>query len=186
MAQSGADDSRKAEHIEALISQVAAFPDAAARTQMQELVRALLDLYGDALARMLELTAEAPSAGDSLIEAFASDELVRSLLLLHGLHPLDTETRVRRAVDDARAYVERHGGSVELLGIVDDVARVRLRSGGASCSASAQQLQDTVEALIYAAAPELEEVRIEGSIPSSRLITLSRAPRRAGASRPVR
>ncbi len=189
MAHSGADESGRAARIDTLVQQIAAISDPAARTQVEELVCALLELYGDGLARMLELAAAVPEPGDRLIEAFANDDLVGALLLLHGLHPLDVETRVRRAVDDARVYIERHGGSVELIGVGDGVARVRLRAGGPSCSASARQLQDMLEEAIYAAAPELDEVRVEGAVPASSLITLSRAPRRAsaeaGASRPV-
>ena len=188
MAHSGADESGRAARIDLLVQQIAAISDPATRAQVEELVRALLELYGDGLARMLELAA-ASEPGDRLIEAFANDEFVGALLLLHGLHPLDVETRVRRAVEDARTSIERHGGSVELIGVGDGVARVRLRAGGPSCSASARQLQDMLEEAIYATAPELDEVRVEGVAPASRLITLSRAPRRAsaeaGASRQV-
>ena len=38
------------------------------------------------------------------------------LLLLHGLHPVPLEARVRAALDEVRPYLESHGGDVELLG----------------------------------------------------------------------
>ena len=40
--------------------------------------------------------------------------------------PGDLETRVREALDEVRPYMESHGGDVELLGIEDGVARLRL------------------------------------------------------------
>ena len=45
--------------------------------------------------------------------------MVGGLLMLHGLHPLDLETRVRQALDQVRPYLRSHGGNVELLGVSD-------------------------------------------------------------------
>lgn len=185
MAQSSADDVRRAAQIETLLQQLATIPDPATRAQVEEFAQALLALYGDGLARMLEITAATPGAGDALIAAFADDELVGSLLLLHGLHPLDLETRVQRAVADARTYVERYGGTLELVSLTGNVARLRLQAGGPRCSVTARQLQDAVEEMLYAAAPDLDGVRVEGAATASGLITLSRATRRASASHPV-
>ena len=46
--------------------------------------------------------------------ALAGDELVEHLLLLHGLHPVSVEERVREALDGVRPYLGSHGGDVEL------------------------------------------------------------------------
>src|SRR5918911_2322999 len=56
-------------------------------------VQALVELYGEALARFV--------AGADPVE----DELLSHLLLVHDLHPVDVETRVRRAIDDVRPYL---------------------------------------------------------------------------------
>ena len=55
----------------------------------------------------------------ALAEALAGDELVAHLLLLHGLHPVPLEERVRGALDEVRPYLDSHGGDVELLGVED-------------------------------------------------------------------
>jgi Fe-S cluster biogenesis protein NfuA len=141
---------------------------------MEELIQSLLDLFGDGLARILELTEQSP-AGDALLGAFAGDELIGSLLLLYGLHPDDVETRVNHAVDGVRGYIEKQGGSIVLVGITNGVAHVRLSGSCSGCSSSTSALQPLVEDAIYAAAPDLEGVRIEDpAAPAPALITLSR------------
>ena len=50
-------------------------------------------------------------------DQLTGDELVASVLLLHGLHPVDLETRVRGALEKTRPYLKSHGGNVELVGI---------------------------------------------------------------------
>ncbi len=54
---------------------------------------------------------------DDLLDRLAADDLVASLLAVHGLHPYDVETRVARALDGVRPYLGSHGGDVELLGL---------------------------------------------------------------------
>lgn len=165
----------RAERIETLLQAIAELPDPRVRAQMEELIQSLLDLFGDGLARVLELTEQSP-AGDELLGAFAGDELIGSLLLLYGLHPDDLETRVARAVEGVRGYVEKHGGSIALAGITDGIAHVRLSESCTGCSSSASTLQPLVEDAIYAAAPDLEGVRVEDPAAPAppQLITLSR------------
>ena len=59
------------------------------------------------------------------VDAVARDDLVASLLLVHGLHPHDVTTRVRTALDSVRPYLESHGGDVDLLDIHGSVVRLR-------------------------------------------------------------
>ena len=54
-------------------------------------------MYGEGLSRLLERTADTEASGITLIESFADDDLLGSLLFLHGLHPIDIETRIVRA-----------------------------------------------------------------------------------------
>src|SRR2546421_6044964 len=78
------------QRVEALVAAVEQGKDPAARLAAQDLVPTLLDVHAAALARLLEFL---PEAG---LDACAADELVSHVLLLHGLHPWDLETRVRR------------------------------------------------------------------------------------------
>ncbi|MDX6511661.1 MAG: hypothetical protein QOE36_1165 [Gaiellaceae bacterium] len=115
-----------------------------------ELVGALVDLYGEALARLL--------AGADPVE----DELLSHLLLLHDLHPDDVETRIRQALDDVRPYLGSHGGDVELLGVEDGVAHLRLGGTCNGCPSSAVTLQNAIETAVLKAAPDVERIEAEG------------------------
>ena len=99
-----------------------------------ELVQALVDLYGEGLARIV-------AYDPACIAGVADDELVSHLLLLHGLHPVPLEQRVRGALDDVRPYLEQHGGDVELLGVEGGIARLRLEGSCNGCPSSTATLE---------------------------------------------
>jgi Fe-S cluster biogenesis protein NfuA/nitrite reductase/ring-hydroxylating ferredoxin subunit len=130
------------------------------RERAEELLRLVADLYGAGLERLLELTYDAGALDDDLLAAFAADELVSGLLLVHGLHPYPVEERVGRALDEVRPYMGTHGGDVELIDITEDgVVRLRLLGSCDGCASSAVTLELAVRDAIEAAAPEV--VRIE-------------------------
>ena len=160
---------RRAERIEALIQEVSEFSDPHARDIAEELVQALLDLYGEGLARILELTVEAGAPGYKIIESLAGDDLVGSLLLLHELHPRDIETRVVGALEEVRPYLKSHGGNVELVSVEDGVARLRLEGSCHGCPSSTMTLKLTIEEAIFKAAPDLDRLEVEGVTEPPRL-----------------
>jgi Fe-S cluster biogenesis protein NfuA len=96
------------------------------------------------------------------------DDLVSSLLLLYGLHPLDLPTRIFQALEKTRPYLHSHGGNVEFVRL-SDAGAVTLRLGGScnSCAPSAATLQSAVEQAIYDAAPDVTVIVIEGAIQDS-------------------
>ena len=119
-------------------------------------MQALLDLYGEGLARIVG--AASPDAR----RRSPSDELVAHLLLLHGLHPVPLEERVRGALDEVRPYLESHGGDVELLG-VDGRRRAAAAAGRCNgCPSSAVTLKLAIEDAIQQAAPDVERDRGRG------------------------
>ncbi|MBA2284896.1 MAG: NifU family protein [Ktedonobacteraceae bacterium] len=162
MPQEVQPSQRQAQRIETLIQEIAAFPDPHARATAEELVRALVDMYGEALARLLEMTAEAEVAGLALIDSFASDELLSSVFLVHGLHPLDIETRIMQALDEVRPYLKSHGGNVEFVRVEDGIAHLRLEGSCHGCSGSTMTLKLTIEEAISRAAPDLNGLQVEG------------------------
>jgi Fe-S cluster biogenesis protein NfuA/nitrite reductase/ring-hydroxylating ferredoxin subunit len=127
-----------------------------------ELVQALLDLYGEGLARVVAHAAARDEDG-ALAAAFAGDELVSHLLLLHGLHPVPLEARVRGALAEVRPYLESHGGDVELLGIEEGIVRLALRGSCDGCASSAATLKLAIEDAIQRAAPDVDAVVAEGT-----------------------
>ena len=90
------------------------------------------------------------------------DPLVESLLLLHGLHPLDVDARIQRALDQVRPYLGSHAGGVQYLGVSDGVARLRLEGSCDGCPSSTVTVQLAIEGAVQDAAPEVTEVVVEG------------------------
>jgi Fe-S cluster biogenesis protein NfuA/nitrite reductase/ring-hydroxylating ferredoxin subunit len=162
MPQKVQEHNHLAARIDTLVQEVAAFPDPQARATAQELIQALLDMYGEALARLLEITAQTEASGLELIDTFASDDLLSSLFMLHGLHPLDIETRVMQALDEVRPYLKSHGGNVEFVKVEDGIAHLRLEGSCHGCPGSTMTLKLAIEEAIYKAAPDLDGLQVEG------------------------
>jgi Fe-S cluster biogenesis protein NfuA len=153
---------KRMERIESLIQAAERFVDPVAQAQTRELVQALLDLHGAALERMLEQLAESGPAGLAAIGMLARNELVGSLLLLHGLHPLDLETRVCQGLEKLRPSLLSTGGDVELLGCDDGVVRVRFMETGEEFSPPPIPLKSMIEEAIWDKAPDAKAIDIEG------------------------
>lgn len=149
--------------IEGLLEDLETLPDPVARTTATEVVEALLELYGTGLTRLVEILAAHDDG--TLAQALAGDELVAHLLLLHGLHPVPVEDRVRDALREVLPYLESHGGSVELVAVEGGVVRLRLQGSCSGCPSSAMTLKLAIEDAILSAAPDVEEVRAEGLAP---------------------
>ena len=159
-----------AERVEALLAELDAVPDGPARATAAALVQALLDLYGDGLARLVGYMAE--NDDGTLADALSGDELVAPLLILHGLHPVPLDRRVLGALDEVRPYLETHGGNVELLGLDEGVVRLQLQGSCSGCPSSAVTLKQAVEEAIHKAAPDVTEIVAEDAPPQPALIQL--------------
>jgi hypothetical protein len=135
--------------------------DAPGRTVAIDLLQAVLDFHAASLDRMLEITAEQGNNAQSndLIEQFASDDLISSMLLLHDLHPDDLETRVHRAVGKLAGMFRSLGAELSLLSI--ETGRVRLHFESAR-PWSGTPVRASVENALLQAAPEISTVIIEG------------------------
>ncbi|NMO52287.1 hypothetical protein HH310_13905 [Actinoplanes sp. TBRC 11911] len=114
----------------------------------EDLVRAVTDLYGAGLERMLDLLDSCGALTDPVVSALAADELVAGLLLVHGLHPYDAVSRVCSALA---------GTGAALVSLSPDgVCRVRIPPG--------HRPPGLAEA-IEAAAPEVTRIEIEQPAP---------------------
>ncbi|GCE30461.1 hypothetical protein KDA_59450 [Dictyobacter alpinus] len=149
---------QRAEHIEALIQDLATLSDPRARSMAQELVQSILTMYGDCLTRMLELSGQQQDNGPALIAAFGEDELVGPLLLLHGLHPVDMQTRIQRVLEQQRPLLKKHDGDVELVRIEAGIGYFNFKGSCQGCAASNNKLLRSIEEAIYQAAPELDDI----------------------------
>ncbi|KOV60514.1 NifU family protein [Streptomyces sp. MMG1121] len=155
------------ERIAALLDEVARTADPQVRATAEELVRTLVEFYGEGLSRAVRLLGNAPHGADPLA-VLAADELVADLLILHDLHPEDTLTRVEHALDKVRPYLGSHAGDVDVLGLDDGTAdgpvlRLRLRGSCDGCPSSAQTVRWTIEEAVARVAPEIARVDVEGA-----------------------
>ena len=149
------DDRKLIGQVEGLLGELESLADPAARDTALETVQAVLELYGSGLERIVE------SVGPLQATTLASDALIGHLMLLHGLHPVPVEERVREALDGVRPYLGSHGGDVELVGVTDGVARVRMQGSCEGCPASSMTLKLAIEDAVLKAAPDVDRVEAE-------------------------
>lgn len=152
---------RAGERIEELLGSLRAQGGAAANTA-EELVRLLVGLYGDGLSHIVAALRADGEAGRAMLDTLAADPVVEGLLLLHGLHPLDVDARIQRALDQVRPYLGSHAGGVQYLGVRDGVARLRLEGTCHGCPSSTVTVRLAIEGAVQDAAPEVTEVVVEG------------------------
>ncbi|MCH6159396.1 NifU family protein [Streptomyces marispadix] len=140
---------------EELLSGLDALADTAAREQALDALHALAEMYGECLARVMNLLDE------SARSALADDELVGRLLLVHELHPETAEQRVRRALADVPGVTVVSAGEAEV--------RVRLAPQGCG-SPPVEELARNVREAVACAAPEVDRVETEEARPEPSVI----------------
>jgi Fe-S cluster biogenesis protein NfuA/nitrite reductase/ring-hydroxylating ferredoxin subunit len=145
------------------------------RAAAEELVSVLVELYGEGLGRIVAVLGE---RNPGLLADLADEPQVQGLLLLHGLHPLDVNERVSRALDRVRPYLGSHAGGVEFLGVDDEgVARLRLEGNCHGCPSSTLTVRLAIEGAVQDAAPEVTSVQVEGvTEPAAKLLQIGRTP----------
>jgi hypothetical protein len=164
--------------IEATIEDLGRVADPRSLAGARALVAAVLSLHADGLARALEVIRSRPE-GASLVASLAADDVVASLLLLHGLHPVPLAERVRASL----AKVVPIGWALDLTELEEGHVRVAARRVvGAARAVKAAQVRVLVEEALEEAAPDAEGVEVTaadeddgGFVPVERL-TGARAP----------
>jgi Fe-S cluster biogenesis protein NfuA len=153
------------QQLNALLDQAEQDADPARRAQLQQIVGGLLDLHYGALERMIDTLAAGNGTGEKLLDSWIKDDSISAMLLLHGLHPLSAEARIHKALVKVGPYLASHGGHVELVEFSPQ-GRLTLRLEGSchGCPSSRVTLQSTIEQEIYAAAPEVTEIVVEGLV----------------------
>ncbi len=172
--------------LNALVEELEQYPDAELREKVLDLVQIILELHGEALRRVL-MTFDSLPGKEQALTQLMSDDVVRAILLIHGLLPVNVETRVAAAIDEFRPHLLTQGCDVELLGVEDGRARLRLMRSGKGAPPIAV-LQSEIERALAETVPDLAGVDIEGfaeqvaatakaaAILSSRLRARSDAP----------
>jgi len=146
---------RRIARIEGLVEQMKGAADQGTRAAALELVQTLMEFHYAAVDRMMEIVADTEEAGTAIMRGFAQDDVVANMLLLHGLHPVDLETRVMGALDTVRPYLHSHGGNVELIEVAAGIVRLRMVGTCNGCPSSAMTLKTAIEKAIHDAAPDV-------------------------------
>lgn len=141
------------DRVEALLAEVDEFPPA-----QRETVLALLDeldrLHRDALGHL------AGALGDRLADVRGSHPALDWLFAAYAVG-VDQRAAVEQALARVRPYVEEHGGTIELLDVVDGEVRLRMAGACAGCTASAVTLQDGVDAALREDVPGYRGIQVE-------------------------
>lgn len=148
--------------LESLLQKVESIKDPHTRELTGGIIQSLMEFHGAAISRMLEHLGHAGQAGSTALADMAHDELVGSMLLLYGLHPLDILARVRLALESVRPYLASHGGNVELLDVTPaGIVRLRMQGSCHGCPSSAVTLKTSIEQAIYDKAPDVAGIEVE-------------------------
>lgn len=148
------------EELNSLVEELEQYPDTEWREKSLDLVRATLELYGEALRRIVAALDSLPQKGE-VMSRLHTDEVVRAVLLIHGLLPVGLYERVAAAVEHLRPYLISQGCDVELIGVEHGRARVRLIRSGQGAPPVAL-LQQELEKALTEAAPDLAGLDVEG------------------------
>ena len=149
------------QRVEELTAQVQQLPDPVARRTAEDLVSAVIEMYGQGLARVVDILDE-DEGSDGVKQKLVDDGVVASLLLIHDLYPVPIEERVAEALDDVRPYMESHGGNVELVSLEDGMLQLRLEGSCDGCPASSSTLELAIKTALEEAAPDLLGIEVEG------------------------
>jgi Fe-S cluster biogenesis protein NfuA/nitrite reductase/ring-hydroxylating ferredoxin subunit len=171
--------------VQELQAQIEAAGDPDTRALAEELVAAVVQMYGAGLERIVGALLDAGEDGRGLAATLAEDAHVATLLLIHDLHPVPLDERVQGALEQVRPYMESHGGNVELLSLRDGVARIRLQGSCSDCAASTVTLELAIKQALEQAAPDLEGLEVEGVQPASTGLALPMANVGAAAPAPT-
>ena len=150
------------EEVERLTNALDLLEEGPAKETAEELVAAVVGLYGEGLARIMDALGDDDAQVGEVRRRVAADGVVGSLLLVHDLYPVPLETRVLEALASVRPYMESHGGNVELDRIEAGVAYLRLVGHCNGCPASLSTLELAIKDALEEHAPDLLGVEVEG------------------------
>jgi hypothetical protein len=160
------DDRLRSEslEIEHLLDEIRELVTRPAWERVERVLGRIIGLYAAGLARALRHARDA-GASPQFDRMLRDDDLLSSLLVLHGLHPLSIAERVEHALDVARRELGISKDDLALIAI--EAGTVRLRAtdrlgGGAMASRVAES---AIRRAIETVAPEIAGVELAGVEP---------------------
>jgi hypothetical protein len=146
--------------IEELVLKTESLSDPTARELAVDLARAVMDLHAAALEKIVALARTAEN-GSEFLDAMGSDDCVSAVLALHDVHPHSLDMRLTRTLERLREQLQPGDMDLELMETSPNRVRIRLSGGRPAARAAARHW---IQSAIYEAAPQLEDVVIEGVV----------------------
>jgi hypothetical protein len=157
-----ADLAAEGVHIERLLEDLRALVSAPVMRRVEEVMARVVRLYGAGLAHALEHARAAGAAGSAFDDRLAGDELLASLLVLHGLHPTPAERRVRDAIGALHRDLGVDDGALSLVSIEDGVVHLAVADDVGGGAMGPELAENLIRRAIEAAAPELRGIELSG------------------------
>ncbi|MGZ4049012.1 MAG: NifU family protein [Bacteroidia bacterium] len=154
---------RQSDHIQQLIEEIETLPDLKTRKMMEECIQEILSFYGKGLEKILKIISNGnSSAAKDIYNELIEDSFVNGLLLIHDLHPLDLKTRLYKALEKVKPYMDSHGGSVEIVSLENGIAKLKLAGNCKGCPSSSSTLELGIRQAIEEYCPDLLALEVEG------------------------
>lgn len=154
-----AADSAQIEHLLAELRELVPLP---VWQRVEDLLRLVVGLYGEGLARAIAHARDAGAVAPTFDAKLAGDELLASLLVLHGLHPQSTEQRVQGAIRALTAELGIADDALTLVEIRDGIVHLRARGSLGGGAMSPGLADSVVRRVVETAAPEIRSLEISG------------------------
>lgn len=156
------DVNQQKDRIEELIEQIQQFPNPNMQALLAECMEAVLTLHSSGLERIFELIEKTDGSIDDLKLNLLEDDFIKGMLIIHGLHPEDLETRLYLALDKVKPYMDSHGGSVKVVSLENGVAKLKLEGSCDGCPSSVSTLELGIKEAIEEECPDLIGLEVEG------------------------
>ncbi len=129
--------------------------------------RAIEDLHGEALRRLVRALKADPAALEAMKGA-VTDEVVYAVLRRHNILKASVTERVEAALESVRPMLASHGGDVELVAVRPPAIEVRFTGACDGCPASALTFHAGVKKAIEESCPEITDIlQLKGSTGAS-------------------
>ncbi len=125
------EDNDFLQRLERLIGEIESVTDTEVRERILGILLVVLDFHRRGLGQIMQHLLHGSGEHGRPIDQLLKEPLVRSLLLLHDLHPDDLLTRVRQAVAEHAAEWAKHGVRVEDISVTPE-GRVGLKPDAAA------------------------------------------------------
>jgi nitrite reductase/ring-hydroxylating ferredoxin subunit/Fe-S cluster biogenesis protein NfuA len=136
-----------------------------ARWQTEAYRRAIENLYGEALHRLVGALQSDPGAAAILQDA-ANDDVIYTVLRRHDIIKPSIEARVRKALEKIRPQLATHGGNIEIVAIDPPGLMARLLGACDGCPGRPLTLRSILASALKRDCPEITEFA-EASAPEA-------------------